>query len=222
MNLRRAISIVRQAAKSDVEADVIADAIGMAGNYFLRETKMAHAEFIVDLDVDTAEFRIDNVRDFRPERLIYAETMFYQYIQPRDYREIAEKYAGNPAPSVSGSYPKAIGFRTPQTGIVYPPAAADNKEMRIVYYQPFSNIETHDDNTILNIPDEYIYDVLWYGATAVAEHRVPDSLFQQVAWQQFLHLTKKAKEETVFKGIREGPAIAPPTTNFRVEEGGVI
>jgi hypothetical protein len=220
MNLRRAIQIVRRAAKSDIDSDVIADAIGLAGNYFLRETKLAKADFVVDVDVGTTEFYISDHPNFRPEQIIIVETVNYQSIDVRDYRELARMHAGNPAPSVETGRIRAIAFRTPASGIMYPHADASNDSFRITHYQPFTDIEGHDDNVQLNIPDQYAYEVMWYGASAVAEHRVPDAMFQTNAWAMFREFTRKVKEESVMAGPRQPSTTDPNVIDFRVKEGG--
>ena len=221
MNLRRAARIVRQSAKSDIETDVIIDAIGLAGNYFLRETKSSKGEFFLNLVPGDETFSVDDQTDFRPERLLFAETTTYQRLDYRTYHEVAAQYATDSTVSTADGTPKMLAFRTPDKGIVWPTATAAKSQIRIVYYRPLVDIEEHDVNLKLNIPDEYAYDVLFYGAAAVAEHRVPDSLFQDVAWNRFLQLTKKAKEEMAFAGVQEGPSTGVSTIDYRIKEGGV-
>ena len=222
MNLRRAIQIVRQSAKSNIDDDIVIDAIALAGNYFLRKTKMDDKEFLLELDADEEEFRISHEGGFHPSKLILVATTFFQEVEHSNYRDIASKYAGNPAPAVESSYPRCIGFRNSVSGLVFPRPASDNKTLRITYHAPLVNMEDHDDNKTLNIPDEYLYEVLTYGATAVAEHRVPDALFQNDAWQKFLQLTKEAKEESAVAGT-SGSSLMSSSEGaiYPNKEGGV-
>ena len=81
----------------------------------------------------------------------------------------------------SGNTPQLIGFSGTNIAVVYPAPGTTNYRVRAFCYAPFnmtrSNIgisESAGTNVVFNIPDEYMYDILWDGVPAFLNHADPD------------------------------------------------
>lgn len=200
MKLGRAVNIVRRAVKSGIAETTIKDAIFLAGNMFLRETGISRKEATVTLTASDEDVNIpEQIEDFRPERLLRAEFSDYDKLEHVDYDTIATWLRDS---SESGT-PEFIGFRTDTAGVVFPKPDSSHTSLRLVYLQRFANTDSYEDDTQLNLPDEYIFEVLWFGAGAVAESDVPDKTFQNVSWRKFVdEVIPKAKARTATAGVR--------------------
>ena len=108
-----------------------------------------------------------------------------------DYDSIADMLSGRSyvaLPSIAVTtpgQPRSIGFLTSGTAYVYPvPDAA--YILSVIYYQPFTDWQLGTEMAVtLNIPDEYINPVLFYGAPALLESPDPTISRSSARFQQF-------------------------------------
>jgi hypothetical protein len=96
-------------------------------------------------------------------------------------------------PSDSADRPRVIGFLNATTAYLHPtPDIA--YPLVIQYWQPFTTWTLGTtDATTLNIPDEYVEPVMWYGASALLEFPDPKGRSGSVRWSNYLDAIAKAK-----------------------------
>ena len=185
MRLAEAISWVSQTAKiADLDPVRAERAIEMVCNHLLRRTGVGRKTGDITFTQDDETIDIPTtLTDFRPERMrqIYITTTGtykWQSIAPRAFATVTEMHIN----SSSTLAPNVIGWATPADGIVFPtPDAAYTA--KVIYDPPA--IDRLEDDPVLNVPDEYVQEALWYGATAAVDLHNQQAGYHTEAWRRF-------------------------------------
>lgn len=177
-------------------------AIKMAGDEFVRKTRCARTTATTNLTADQNQVSFSAVADFTPERLILAEAdhatedainilkqVDYAYvrrlIENQEHRR--EHWESSLNDVDHSGLPTHIGFRNRADAYVYPePDAAHT--LKLVYFAPFTDWTpgtASPGDVTLNIPDDMIYGVLWWGAPAILEHTSTKARYQSESYRRF-------------------------------------
>ena len=123
--------------------------------------------------------------DFRPERVMRAYLVGEDLpaLSLVDHQTIMDSRAQN----ASESAPTAIGFTSTTTAEVWP-TPDDSYTLGIIYWQPATQFAPGaDGDTTLNLPDDYLVEILSSGAPAVLQRHEPENAARvAAAWQTYL------------------------------------
>ena len=201
MRLSRAKQIVRRVLKDRYGEDQETDGGLYACNYFLRRTRCQTTSGNVTLSSGTATVDIAaTLTDFRFNRWCSGEIAGYP-LRARGYEVVQAKrreqlYSGRP---------KVIAWRTPGTAYMWPtPDSAYT--LSVVYTQFIQTSDVYDgteDDPELNVPEEYILDVLWLGASSAIEVNNPSVLYQNAAWQRFEQFIEDVQGECALTFVHD-------------------
>lgn len=190
MTITQAIAIVTQALKTNSYGEArIRDGIAWAGTRFLRETGTVRKLADKTCTPGSSTLDTSTITDFRPERLQMA------YVTAN--KEGLMVYAASAMLRMQQQKPctgtpKGIAWITDTSAELWPtPSTADT--IRIIYSQPLIDVVNSSGGTTINIPDEYLHDVLRFGATAATEHNDPDALYADKAFQRFEDFIQQIK-----------------------------
>jgi hypothetical protein len=84
--------------------------------------------------------------------------------------------------------PQFVAFDSFSTGEVYPtPEAGSAYSLKIQWYEPLTVWTPGGaDPGTLNLPDDYLRQILIYGATATLQHNEPEHKFASESWKKYL------------------------------------
>jgi hypothetical protein len=106
--------------------------------------------------------------------------------EPNQYRVAYQPGLDQWTQGAGNGVPRAIGFLNPTTGYLYPcPDAVYS--LALTYVEPLTEWTIGGTSVTLNIPDEYLEPVLWYGAPAVLETPDPNDRATSTRWQLYLN-----------------------------------
>lgn len=69
--------------------------------------------------------------------------------------------------------------------------------LRLTYRSAFTDVTTGDPT--LNIPDEYIMGVLWWGVPAALQHTAPENGYANDAWAKYRQFVREVKGDVGFE-----------------------
>jgi hypothetical protein len=191
MKLSTALTMLINASKTRMGDDSHRRmALQVALDHFMRTTKCVWKKGTASIALGGTTFSVSSLADFRPERFIRADLQGeWQPVGLKTYESIADAHRNRGG--VTGK-PRAIAFRADAssgvTGVCWPTSDAAYT-LEIVYAEPADNVITEESglasSSHLNIPDEYLPELITFGASAALEHNDPDAMYQSVAWQRF-------------------------------------
>jgi hypothetical protein len=182
-------------------------ALGLVLHQFMRETRCVLTSRTVPILADATSFDVSTWPDFRMERVVRAELVDeWQPVLLKSYATIAKQHRER---TTTGA-PQWFGWRTHDTGVLWPRADA-GYTLRLTYAAPAIDVvitQSSSEDPEINIPEEYLFDVIRFGATAVLEHNDPDALFQSAAWQKFEKHIEKVR--TKLAPMHQGEVVFDP------------
>lgn len=182
---------VRQFARDGLDSTLYGNAdidraIQVVGQRFCRETRCLRRADDVTATVSSATLDISAIvtAGFRPEQLI--DVYIAGYGEPLsiiDYTTLNQYQTDQPATTK----PEAVAFPTQTTAQVYPtPDIAYALKFR--WWERFTSWTAGDaaaGATSLNLPDDYLLEILTYGATATLQHNEKKNAYAATSMAKF-------------------------------------
>lgn len=186
MTLSAGRAWVRQFARNAGDSSVYTDAdidraIMAAANTFIDATRSTMRLDTVTAAAGSDEVDLSSVGGFRPDRI----KRIYLGDRPLGIWSWEELVAQQ---DCTGT-PTAIAFEDWQTARVYPTPTA-NTDIKVRWYPPFSSWDVGCNDTtaqgiIFNLPDDWMQQILIYGATSILQHTDPQQLYANASYQKF-------------------------------------
>lgn len=181
----------RNAGESVYEPQAIDRAIQLVGNRFCRETQCLRAFATKTLTPDSAIVDLSTITDFRPDRLLSAFVAGYEC--PLSRIGYDELWRSAVADDTAGAI-EAIAFRDNATCHLWRKPDATPRDLEVHYWRPFTSWNAGDNsNPTLNIPDDYLYEMLAYGVPAILQHTDPEHAYASDSWQRYLDYENRMK-----------------------------
>lgn len=188
MNLTTARGWVQQFARNagstdSYPLDSIDRAIQTSCDHFIHRTRCTRTKTGLNLTGGSNILPAFPTR-FRPEYLLRARILTSPSLALVDYDTLLDS---RNAQDTSGP-PQAIAFDTFSSGEVWPkPDQAYT--VNFLWYEPLVTWVPGpgaDGNLILNLPDEFLTQILPYGPTAILQHTEPQHKYASESWKKFL------------------------------------
>jgi hypothetical protein len=182
-------------------ADKIDRAIKVSCERFLRETGIART--VGTVTVNSAASTIDvpaTVTDFLPGCLV--ELPFIAATNSR-LQVVSYQNLVTQRDQMEGATgrPELIAWNSPTAGYLFPTTNAQYI-ISFVYVQPLISFTPGTKTrVVLNIPDRYVYEVLWTGAKAALVRGAPGHPDWKDAQVEFEALIARAKGEVTPRGV---------------------
>jgi len=200
VNLSTARTWVRQYARNAGDSSMYSDAdidraIATVGNRFVRETRCLKTTD--SLALTTSSSALPSLpTGFRAERSIRAWVLLagvakgtLQFPLHSDLVEAQIRRART-------GLPMFIAFDSWTTGEVYPTPDQDYT-VKLQWQQFFTTLApdgSTDGATTLNLPDDWLAEILPYGPTAVLQHNEKEMKYAAETWQKYLDFELRMKD----------------------------
>jgi len=208
MTTADAILLVRQFARNAGDSTAYSDtavthAINIVGTRFVQQVRSQRRTDDVTLTSGNATAGISTMvtAGFRPDMLLSAyltdragamrvvswdDLMMLRSTTGRETLSPADGRGTDAVTAASGT-PTTLAFETLTTCEVYPVPNA-TYTVRFRWCPPFSL--TGGTGGHISIPDDWLRQILYTGATAVLQHNEPESAYASGAWQKYLEFEK--------------------------------
>lgn len=177
---------------SSYTAAKLDNAIMICGNYFVEQTKCAKSTFTITTVNGTKTFNpTTTAADFEPDNVLNADISDWPVLVT-PWRNISMRYGGGSAES---GKPRYMGFRSRTEGIFYP-TPDDAYSLNINYWLPFTSWTAgtgSPGSVTLNIPQRFMYQVLWYGAGPSLISGQAGTTALDNAWRKFEDWVERCK-----------------------------
>ncbi len=195
MRLDDAVNILQDSALSisgtTWTPDKLHRAITAAGNRFIRETMCSKARVSISLTSGNSEYNLaSSITGFTPDWFVWAYIGFKPVVQTT-WQSLQRFYDVGSIPT---GVPTLLAFDADATVLVYPRPITTHT-LSLTYRKPLTTFTAGTaSNPEINIPDEYVYDVIWWGARSYLIAGAPGHPEQQAALQKFEQLIQYARE----------------------------
>jgi hypothetical protein len=194
MTVTDARNFVRQFARNAQDSSMYNDAsidraIQTVCNRFIRVTKATKKTDTLAVTAGASTIDLSEIDDFRPERLLRAWISGKPELELTDFWTIDSRLVNEPSAGV----PTLIGFNTTTDGAIFPAPDADYT-INLLWVPPLTTwtIGATDDATALNLPDDWMQEILVYGATATLQHTEPEHKYASESWKKYLEFETSA------------------------------
>lgn len=193
MRLDEAVEILRDSVlhtdQSAIQPEKLHRAILSAGNEFVRRTACSKARATIALSNGTAEYAVSStITGFTPDWFLHAY-IGHKEVAQNTWRSLKRRYDAGTTPT---GQPTELAFDADATMLVYPQPTT-SASLVVTYRRPFVVFTPGvGTNPTLNIPDEWAYDVIWWGARSRLLMGLPNHTDAPVAAQQFEALIQDA------------------------------
>ena len=180
---------VLHVGETDYPADKQDRAIKFALERFLRKTRCNIVSQTFTLTANSPNVDVTGTwSDFMPYQLERAR-ITYDPVELVNANKIIELLDT----STATAQPEMIGWETTATAWLYPiPDSAYTltllRAAPLVEFTPGT-----EANVTLNVPDQFVHDAIWFGASAALVYGQANSLYASTAWQRFNELIEEAK-----------------------------
>jgi len=173
---------------------------------FMMETKCTTVSGTVAVVGTSQVVTISGLTRFRPERIKFVE--FYKInesttnpgllVEVVNYKSITNSYSVT-GTAVGTSTPKEIAFRDETTAVLKSTPGTTYNRAMFTYFDRLDSWTPGGIATgtnVLNIPDEFIVNAIWDGATSYLMHNDPKSNFQNAAYQRYRDYVRRVAGRT--------------------------
>lgn len=180
MRVDTAIQIATRALKTrDYTPERIIDGLAMAGNYLCRNANIVTSTATVSTVASTATVDISSITGLRIPRVrsIFADDY---PVRPKslDNLRTQRRNAG-----VGSGRPSMWAEQDSDTLLLWPVPSAVYS-LSITYAAPFTDVYSAE-NPELNVPDEFVMDLLMFGVPPCVEMNDPSAAYQSESWKKF-------------------------------------
>jgi hypothetical protein len=158
---------------------------------FVRETNCSKARATVAITSSTTEYNIaSTITDFTPDWFLWAY-ISNREVTPTTWRSLKRKYdTGSP----ETGQPTEIAFDADATALVWP-SPTTSYSLVITYRKPLISFTPGiANNPTINIPDEWVYDAIWWGGRSYLIAGAPGHPDGPEAGQRFDALIAQARQ----------------------------
>jgi len=154
---------------------------------FLRETRCdtTLTNFAMTANSATQDVT-DTLNDFLPYQVISAR-IDYKKVELRNSEELVRKLDE----STSTGRPTMMGWETKDSALVYP-IPDEAYTLAIARTAPLIAFDAGTEKEIeLNVPEPFIHDAIWFGASSALVHGESGNLYASEGWRRFEQLIFK-------------------------------
>ena len=198
MNLTTARLWVRQFARNAGDSSVYSDtdidrAIYTVGERFARMTRCVRTASSVDLTADDATVDFSGVTGFLPEQIISAYVLTEaNAVAVVKWEDLYQKQINTP----TGNDPcqrRELAFETPTIANIWP-APTEDGTLRVRWWETFTTWTlgvADGTSTTFNLPDQYLTEILTYGAPACLQHNSEEHGYMGESWKKYLEFEQR-------------------------------